>query len=67
MQGLLPCLVYNIRNRMYRYIKHVHSFSQNYDICIVGGGIVGLGTARALNMKYPDMKIVVLEKEDELG
>ena len=52
---------------MYKYIKHVHSCSQNYDICIVGGGIVGLGTARALNVKYPDMKIVVLEKEDELG
>ena len=38
-----------------------------YDVCIVGGGIVGLGTARALNLKYPDLKIVVLEKEKELG
>ena len=28
---------------------------------------MGLGTARALNIKYPDLKIILLEKEDELG
>ena len=38
-----------------------------YDVCVVGGGIVGLGTARALNLKYPDLKIVLLEKEQQLG
>lgn len=35
-----------------------------YDYCIVGGGIVGLSTAMALCQKYPNVKVLVLEKED---
>src|SRR6476469_1263415 len=34
-----------------------------YDFAIIGGGIVGLSTAMALGQKYPDAKILVLEKE----
>jgi len=34
-----------------------------YDFAIVGGGIVGLSTAMALGNRYPDAKILVLEKE----
>lgn len=34
-----------------------------YDFSIIGGGIVGLSTAMALGQKYPDAKILVLEKE----
>lgn len=34
-----------------------------YDFAIIGGGIVGLSTAMALGQKYPDAKIVLLEKE----
>lgn len=34
-----------------------------YDFAIIGGGIVGLSTAMALNQKYPHKKIVLLEKE----
>ncbi|MEY2923769.1 MAG: L-2-hydroxyglutarate oxidase [Bacteroidota bacterium] len=33
------------------------------DIAIVGGGIVGLATAYHLTKKYPDKKVVVIEKE----
>ena len=39
----------------------------NADIVIVGGGIVGLATAYHLTEKYPDKKILVLEKEDEVA
>jgi L-2-hydroxyglutarate oxidase len=35
-----------------------------YDFAIIGGGIVGLATAMKLGQKYPDAKIVVLEKEN---
>ena len=35
--------------------------------CIIGGGIVGLATARALMARAPGAKIVVLEKETELA
>lgn len=34
-----------------------------YDFAIIGGGIVGLSTAMNLGKRYPDAKILVLEKE----
>ncbi len=34
-----------------------------YDFTIIGGGIVGLSTGMALGRRYPDAKILVLEKE----
>ncbi|MCC5637485.1 L-2-hydroxyglutarate oxidase [Nostoc sp. CHAB 5844] len=34
-----------------------------YDFAIVGGGIVGLSTAIALGKRYPQARILVLEKE----
>ena len=37
------------------------------DICIIGGGIVGLATGYQLLKKFPKKKIVVLEKEDALA
>lgn len=38
-----------------------------FDIIIVGGGIVGLATAYKINIKYPNKKILVLEKEKEVA
>jgi L-2-hydroxyglutarate oxidase len=38
-----------------------------YDIAIIGGGIVGLATARALLEQTPSLKHVLCEKEDEHG
>ncbi|MBB4825927.1 L-2-hydroxyglutarate oxidase [Sporosarcina luteola] len=38
-----------------------------YDYIIIGGGIVGLSTAFALSSKYPQAKLAVLEKEQELA
>ena len=39
----------------------------NFDICICGGGVVGLATAYKLQSKYPKKKILVLEKETRLA
>lgn len=38
-----------------------------YDIVIVGGGIVGLATAHRLLEARPDLKVRVLEREDQVG
>lgn len=38
-----------------------------FDIVVVGGGIVGLATAYQISERYPDRRIVVLEKEAELA
>ena len=37
------------------------------DVCIIGGGIVGLATAYRLTEKYPDKRVVVLEKESRVA
>lgn len=38
-----------------------------YDFLIVGGGIVGLSTGMALYDRFPNAKVVVLEKESEVA
>jgi (S)-2-hydroxyglutarate dehydrogenase len=38
-----------------------------HDFAIIGGGVVGLSTAMTLGQRYPDAKILVVEKEDEWG
>ncbi len=37
------------------------------DTLIVGGGIVGLATAYNLTTRYPDQRVVVIEKENAVG
>ena len=41
--------------------------TRNYDIGIVGGGIIGLATAMRLAQEHPRYKVAVLEKEDEVA
>ena len=41
--------------------------SQQYDVVIIGGGILGLSTAMQLSQRYPSGKIAVVEKEPELA
>lgn len=41
--------------------------TKNYDIAIVGGGIVGAATFYQLQKKYPTKHILLLEKEDSVG
>ncbi len=33
------------------------------DICVIGAGIVGLATARELQLRHPDAELIVLERE----
>jgi L-2-hydroxyglutarate oxidase LhgO len=41
--------------------------TQSADLVIVGGGIVGLGTAMALTEAYPRLGVILLDKEPQLG
>lgn len=38
-----------------------------YDIAIIGGGIVGLASGYQLQTNFPDLRIVIFEKENELA
>jgi L-2-hydroxyglutarate oxidase len=39
----------------------------DFDIVVVGGGIVGLASAYQITDSYPDVRLAVLEKEDTLA
>jgi len=38
-----------------------------YDVTIIGGGIVGVATAYKIQLKYPHLKILLIEKERQLA
>lgn len=40
---------------------------RKYDLIVVGGGIVGLASAYKIQLRYPNLKVLVLEKEDVLS
>mgnify|MGYP002526548858 CR=1 FL=1 len=41
--------------------------SSQYDIVIIGGGILGLSTAMQLLERAPQWRVAVVEKEEELA
>ena len=36
-----------------------------HDVIVIGGGIVGLATALKITKKKPDIKLLLLEKEND--
>jgi L-2-hydroxyglutarate oxidase len=41
--------------------------SQHYDLAVVGAGIVGLAVAREYLRRYPESRIIVIDKHDTVG
>ena len=39
----------------------------DFDIIVIGGGIVGLASAYKITLSHPNVRIVILEKEDKLA
>lgn len=42
-------------------------FDGVYDVLVVGGGIVGLASARAITLREPGARVLVVEKEPTIG
>ena len=40
---------------------------KNYDIVIIGGGIAGIYSMYNLKKKYPKLKVLLLEKENQIA
>ncbi len=40
---------------------------RQYDVIVVGGGIIGLATSMKLTQDFPNLKVAVLEKEEEVA
>ena len=51
---------------MFSFLKREEKKHQ-YDLVIVGGGIVGMATAQEMIIRHPNLKLAVVEKENELG
>ena len=41
--------------------------NNSFDIVIVGAGMVGMSLSHQLNKKFPNLKICILEKENQVG
>ena len=39
---------------------------KKYDVVIIGGGIAGVYTMYNLKKKYPNLKVLLLEKEKQI-
>lgn len=39
----------------------------DFDIAVIGGGILGLSSARELRLRFPSLSVIVLEKEPDLA
>ncbi|KAK4470104.1 hypothetical protein MN116_005689 [Schistosoma mekongi] len=50
-----------------KVFRNYSTRANTFDVAIIGGGIVGLATARELILRYPKFKFAVLEKEAALG
>jgi 2-hydroxyglutarate dehydrogenase len=49
------------------YCSSSNNVSKEYDVVVVGGGIVGMATAREILLRHPHLEMAVLEKENDLA
>lgn len=71
---LLVALVHKINGQLkIRMVNHAMLLSlpnkttDMYDIAIIGGGIVGAATAYKIQQRFPQLRLVLLEKEERLA
>lgn len=53
------------------FLPAIRAYSENakrqYDLVVVGGGIVGTASAREILLRHPSLKVAVVEKEHKLA
>ena len=60
--------VTRLLSQQFKSIQHRPSLHDSiYDVCIIGGGIIGLSCHRELLLRYPLLNTICIEKEDKLG
>lgn len=48
-------------------MNHSGNMNQQFDISVIGAGLVGLSTAYHLQKRFPDKRFLILEKEDRVA
>lgn len=48
-------------------IIYLYALHRNYDLVIVGGGIVGTASGREILQRHPKLKVAIVEKENKLA
>lgn len=53
----------------FRYLSSAASteLSNKFDLVCVGGGIVGVASAREILLRHPHLKVAIVEKENKLA
>lgn len=57
----------NTKLELHLVLGNKKNTMSKFDVCIIGGGIVGLATAFQISRHRPELRIVVLEKETSLA
>lgn len=60
---ILAIIIYYIYQNLYQ----ITNISQEFDIVIIGAGVTGAYLSNRLSTRFPNKKILVLEKNDHIG
>ncbi|EGR32279.1 hypothetical protein IMG5_090270 [Ichthyophthirius multifiliis] len=60
-------IILNRNKQSKQFNIYINQNMKKKDICVIGGGIIGSTITRALSNKYPQLKICLIEKENQIG
>uniref|UniRef100_D3TP33 L-2-hydroxyglutarate dehydrogenase, mitochondrial n=1 Tax=Glossina morsitans morsitans TaxID=37546 RepID=D3TP33_GLOMM len=63
-KGLLQRSNLRVMQQRYRSLQHRN---KDYDLIVIGGGIVGVASAREILQRHPYLRVAIVEKEPKLA